>query len=173
MMFRIVRDIGNEIHKSIQLTTDTPSENADNKVPILDLKCWVGEGRDGKERVLYEHYMKNMASRLLVHRQSAMSIQSKRTILTQQCLRVMLNCSEHIDEETKNGHLSYFMARMQSSGYDHKFRLEVLKSAKTAYGRMKEKESRGEPMHRSRTTNREERKKDKAEKKKKWYDSTK
>ena len=39
MMFRIVRDIGNEIHKSIQLTTDTPSENEDRKVPILDLKC--------------------------------------------------------------------------------------------------------------------------------------
>ena len=32
MMFRIVRDIGNEIHKSIQLTTDTPSENEDRKV---------------------------------------------------------------------------------------------------------------------------------------------
>ena len=173
MMFRIVRDIGNEIHKSIQLTTDTPSENADNKVPILDLKCWVGEGIDRKERVLYEHYMKNMASRLLVHRQSAMSIQSKRTILTQQCLRVMLNCSEHIDEETKNGHLSYFMARMQSSGYDHEFRLEVLKSAKIAYSRMKEKESQGEPMHRSRTMNRDERKKGKAEKRKKWYDTTK
>ena len=77
MMFKIVKDIGNEIHQSIQLTTDTPSENTDGKVPILDLKCWVGEGRDGKIRILYEHYMKSMASRLLVHRQSAMSIQSK------------------------------------------------------------------------------------------------
>ena len=93
--------------------------------------------------------------------------------MTQQCLRVMLNCSEHIDEETKNGHLSYFMARMQSSGYDHEFRLEVLKSAKRAYSRMKEKESQGEPMHRSRTMNRDERKKGKEEKRKKWYDTTK
>ena len=141
MMFKIVKDIGNEIHQSIQLTTDTPSENTDGKVPILDLKCWVGEGRDGKIRILYEHYMKSMASRLLVHRQSAMSIQSKRTILTQQCLRVMLNCSEHVDERIRNDHLSYFMARMQSSGYDHEFRLEVLKSAKRAYSKMKEKES--------------------------------
>ena len=110
-----------------------PSENEDKKVPILDLKCWIGRGRDEKVHVSYENYMKSMSSRLVIHRQSAMSIQSKRTILTQQCLRIILNCSEELDEETRNGHLSYIMARMQASGYDHEFRLEVLKSAKKAY----------------------------------------
>ena len=65
------------------------------------------------------------------------------------------------------------MARMQSSGYDQEFWLEVLKSAKRAYGKLKEKESQGEPIHRSRTMNRIERKKGKEEKRKKWYDATK
>ena len=64
-MFEIIRKVGNEIHKSIQLTSDTPSENADGKVPILDLKCWIGEEKDGKERILHEHYMKSMSSKVL------------------------------------------------------------------------------------------------------------
>ena len=66
MMFKIIKEIGNEIHKSIQLTTDTPSENEDKKVPILDLKCWIGRGRDEKLFILYEHYMKSMSSRLVI-----------------------------------------------------------------------------------------------------------
>ena len=42
----------------------------------------------------------------------------------------MLNCSEHLEDEIKNKHLTFFMARMQASDYDHEFRLEVQKSAK-------------------------------------------
>ena len=154
---------------SIQLTTDTPSENEDKKVPILDLKCWVGRGREGKIYILHEHYMKKMASRFVIHRQSAMSIKSKRTILTQQCLRIMLNCSEELGENIKNEHLTYFMARMQASGYDHRFRLEVLKSAKKAYMKLKEREDRGGVMHRPRNLQRNERRKEKLEKKKSWF----
>ena len=153
-MFEIIRKVGNEIHKSIQLTSDTPSENEDGKVPILDLKCWIGEEKDGKERILHEHYMKSMASKLVIHRQAAMSIKSKRTILTQQCLRIILNCSEDLEEDIRNKHLSFFMARMQASGYDHAFRLEVLKSAKHAYEKLKERENTGGSIHRPRTQDR-------------------
>jgi hypothetical protein len=39
--FDIIRTIGDEIHESIKLTTDVPSNNDDEKVPILDLKCWI------------------------------------------------------------------------------------------------------------------------------------
>ena len=172
-MFKIIKSIGNEIHKSIQLTCDTPSANEDGKVPILDLKCWIGKGRDGRQYVLHEHYMKKMSSRLVLHRQAAMSIRSKRTILTQQCLRIILNCSEELEDEVRNGHLSYFMARMQASGYDQEFRLEVLKSAKKAYEKLKEREREGGVLHRPRNLQRISRKKEKKEKKKSWYDNEK
>ena len=125
-MFKIIKEIGNEIHSSIQLTSDTPSENEDSKVPILDLKCWIEKSeRDGKTYVMHEHYMKKMPSRLVIHRQSAISLKSKRTIITQQCLRVMLNCSELLDDEVRNRHGTYFMVQMQASGDDKQFRLEV------------------------------------------------
>ena len=171
-MFNIIREIGNEIHPSIQLTRDTQSENEDNKVPILDLKCWVGKGRDEKTYVMHQHYMKKMANRLVIHRQSAISMRSKRTILTQQCLRVMLNCCEHLDEEVKNKHLTNFMARMQASGYDKRFRLEVLKSAKNGFEKLKERERNGGKMHRPTTMKRAEKKEEKVEKGKNWYDAS-
>ena len=124
---------------------------------------------EGKYVIMHEHYMKDVSSKVLLHRESAISINSKRTILTQQCLRVMLNCSKDLEEERRKEHLSFFMARMQSSGYDHGFRLEILKSALKAYETMKNNESEGRMMYRERTWNRKERKKQKEERKKNWY----
>ena len=55
----------------------------------------------------------------------------------------MLNCSEDLKEETNNEHLSFSMARMQASGYDHAFRIQVLKLAKNAYAKLKDEENHG------------------------------
>ena len=65
------------------------------------------------------------------------------------------------------------MARMQASGYDHAFRIEVLKSAKRAYETMKSCESEGRLMSRERTWNRKQRRKEKEERKKKWFNTDK
>ena len=61
--------------------------------------------------------------------------------------------------------------RMQASGYDHEFRLEVLKSAKKAYENLEEREERGGRIHRPRMLDRNDRRKDRLEKKKNWYNS--
>ena len=170
--FRIIQQIGNDIHQSIELTTDVPSKNEDCKVPILDLKCWVEERCEEnatRYTILHEHYIKDVSSKLVLHRDSAISIHSKRTILTQQCLRVLLNCSESLEETRRNEHLSFYMARLQSSGYDHAFRLDILKSALNAYEKKKEAEKEGEKMHRERTWNRKERKKQKEQRKRNWF----
>ena len=55
----------------------------------------------------------------------------------------MLNCSERLEENAQNEHLSSFMARMQVSWYDHAFRMEVLKSAKNAYMKLKKENVQG------------------------------
>ena len=36
-----VKAVANEIHQSIQVTTDYPSKNPSNKMPILDLRVWL------------------------------------------------------------------------------------------------------------------------------------
>ena len=60
--------------------------------------------------------------------------------------------------------------RMQFSGYDKKFRYEVITSALAAYRKMIEKDERGEcPLYRPREWNRRERQREKGKKKKGWY----
>ena len=58
--FDIIRKVGDDIHKIIQLTCDVPSNYSDEKVPISDLKCWIAEveTEEGKRRmILHEHYV--------------------------------------------------------------------------------------------------------------------
>ena len=144
--FNVIKDIGNEIHQSIQLTRDVPSNHPHRKVPILDLKCWkekvVVEGNE-KHLLLHEFYMKEVTSKSVISRDAALAMSSKRTILTQECLRVIMNCHELVGWERVTEHLNFFMARMQAGGYDKEFRYQVLKSALDAFEFKKEEERNG------------------------------
>ena len=114
--------------------------------------------------------MKEVTSKALIHRDAALSMKNKRTILTQECIRVMKNCHELAGRGTLTKHLTYYMARMQAAGYDKSFRAQVLKSAFVAHDKMKEDE-RNEirPMYRAKHWKRNERRKEKLKKAKNWY----
>ena len=168
-----IRTIGEEIHQSIKLTKEVPSENEDKKLPVLDLKTWIEkveiEGVE-KHQILHEFYMKKVSSRAVIHRKAALSMKSKRTILTQECIRVIRNCHELIGEHRKAEHLSYYMKRLQVAGYDKSFRAQILKTALAATAKMKMDEENGiRPMYRARTWNRIERRKEKKIKARDWY----
>ena len=64
---REVVKMGNTIDPMVQLTGDCPSNNNSGKMPVLDLQIWT-EG----EQVLYEHYRKPMANKLLMLEMSAL-----------------------------------------------------------------------------------------------------
>ena len=73
----------------------------DHKLPILDSKVWIEEreGIEGqlKEKVvIHEFSSKEVASKSVVNARSALSWSSKRTILTQEVLRILLNCSTEL-----------------------------------------------------------------------------
>ena len=84
--------IGNDIHPSIQLEVDYPTKSDDKKLCILDLKMWVNDDM----YVVYEHYMKNVSSKYLIHSRSAVAARVKRTVNTQEALRILLNCSRRL-----------------------------------------------------------------------------
>ena len=158
--------IGNGIHPSIQLEVDYPTKNEDKKLCILDLKMWVSDDR----YMLYKHYMKKVLSRYLVHARSAVAESVKRTVNTQEALRIMLNCSRRLDSRVASGHLQDFVARMQHSGYDVKFRKQVINSAMSAYTKIVKLENDGiRPMYRKRDWKWKERDAEKRKKKKDWY----
>ncbi|KXJ11003.1 hypothetical protein AC249_AIPGENE16189 [Exaiptasia diaphana] len=147
------------------------------KLPILDLKVWIEKKDDEVDGnivkyncVLHEFYLKEVSSKSIIHARSALSWPTKRTILTQEVLRVLKNCSPGLPWEQTVRHLNMMSMRMQFSGYNKKFRYEVFDSALKAYKNMKSKDQAGEvPLYRPREWRRKERENEKRSKRNNWY----
>ena len=110
-------------------------------MPILDLKVWIEKGEErGQHRqqvVLHEFYYKEVASKSMINARSALPWKCKRTIMTQEVLRVLLNCNTRLPWEVVVVHVNHMMQRMQYSGYNQRFRSEVVTSALKAYENIK------------------------------------
>ncbi|KAL8613584.1 hypothetical protein ACOMHN_022003 [Nucella lapillus] len=180
----IVQEVGNGIHPSIQLEMDCPSLHNDQKLPLLDIKVWIekqpegenGEGCDegkegkGQSQIMHEYYYKEVATRAVVDARSAMPWRDKRTVITQDILRVLLRCSPDLPWSTTTMHVNEYIKRLQFSHYDERFREEVWRSALKAYNSIKEKDRNGEqPLYRPKNWQRTERKKIRRAKKEDWY----
>ena len=166
----MLKEIANKIHESIQVEIDTPSMHEDNKLPILDLKVWIENIPNRGYYILHEFYCKNIASKSVIHARSSIPWANKRTILTQEVLRIMLNCSRKIPWSTVANHINQFMAKMQYSGYTKKFRGEVVKSALKAMKNLIRKEENNErPIHRPKGWKKKERTIERREKKANWF----
>ena len=75
-----IQKILNEIHPSISVTIDFPTNYVSNRIPVLDLELWIGMVEiDGsmKQQILFSHYMKPMASKYLINNRSALSATTK------------------------------------------------------------------------------------------------
>ena len=129
-MMREVVAMANTLEKDIQLTMDVPSTNSDGKLPVLDLKMWieVREGARGEkyEEVLYEYYEKEMVSKRVINKDSALPERVKCTTLAQEVIRMMRNTSEIIREERKREQLTKFAVKLKNSGYNERNRREIL-----------------------------------------------
>ena len=164
-----VKELGDTIDESIVVETDCPSNHADNKLPLLDLKVWL-EKKDGKRVVIHEFYQKEVSSKTTTHARSTLPWKTKHTILVQQAVRILRNCSQNLPWTEVASHLTYMSMRMQYSGYDKKFRYDVITTALATYRKMRENDEKGEtPMYRSKMWNRRERREAKRERKRKWH----
>ena len=170
---KTVQNIANQIHPSIETTIDYPSRNKDKKIPILDLKVWTEEIKINENKtfiILHEFYCKEVTSKNVINSRSAFPEKSKRTILTQEIIRILMNCSRRLKWETVCKHVEFFLAKMQLSGYGQNFRAQVVKSALNAYDKIIEKDENNiEPLYRNRNYKRIERMEDKRTKKANWY----
>ena len=125
----ILNQIANEIDSMISLTYDVPSNHDTRKMPVLDLQVYLDE----HDRVIHEFYEKPTKNSLVILASSAINWQAKRTILTQEALRRVRNTSLLLDPSVARHHLSLFMVKLKDSGYSHKFRAEIVKSATNAF----------------------------------------
>ena len=125
-----LRKMADSIHPMIQLEEDNRQNHPDNKLPILDLKVWVAKTENGS-KLLWQYYRKPMSNQLLIPAASAMAMSIKRTT------------SLDLDWDLKADMLSNFCERMRDSGYDQKFRSEIIDSVLRGWDKMVKTQERG------------------------------
>ena len=163
---RILVDIANDIMPCIKVEADWPTKNQDKRLPILDMKVWTDESG----QVLYSHYEKPMSRKSVINAKSAHPGSCKKNVHIQEILRRMMNCTRRIDWKQETAPcVSDYMLRMKEAGYDEKYRKRVLLAAISIYDKKVEDDKRGvRPLFRPKSWQKEERKKEKAYKKKEW-----
>ena len=114
----------NSICPILQFTSDCPGANADDKLPILGICCWIKNGQ-----AIYEQYNKPIASTLLIMQRSAIPDRAKRAAITQVAIKILENTSQDVRWVRKAQLLSRFSLRIKQSGYNASFRLNIFKSA--------------------------------------------
>ena len=155
-MREVVR-MGNSLSEMIQLTGDCPSANESGKMPLLNTQVWVEENK-----LMHENYRKPMANPLTMLAMSAMPAKMKRTVLTQEVVRIRRNISLELPWETTVKHLNDFSSRMRASGYGERYRFEIIKSGVEGFDKMIEEENTGgRPINQRRTWNEDQRQKKK------------
>ena len=146
----LLRQVGDNIHPSIKLEVYYPSKHPDKKLPILDLRVWVEQKEkevQGSNQmmsvIMYELYAKEIASKAVIDARSAMSTSAKRTVLTQEVLYVLPNCSPLLLWANVVEKGEEMVLQMQYSVYNKKFRYKLVDSVVKAYRTMQEAEQKG------------------------------
>ena len=121
------------------------------------------------QQVRFEFFSKPSTSSTVIMANSAQPWGQKKTTLTQELIRRLLNCSKELDCETRRKHLNRFMQLLKNSGYSEAFRLEILRSGMQGYNKIVAAEKEGaRPMYRKKDWRKSARWLDKKRKKKSW-----
>ena len=101
-----IKEIANEIHTSIKVTIDMlPSNHSHNRMPVLDLEQWIENiqvnNKKEKNQILFSHYIKPMSSKHLIKNSSALSPQTRISILVADLVRIMRNVSSQCQNDER------------------------------------------------------------------------
>ena len=84
--------------------------------------------------------------------------------------RIMRNTKIELGEEVRNQHLNTFMIKLKNSGYNQKFRIQILNSSMKAFEKMVDEDRKGiKPLFRDNKWKYEERLMTKEQKKRNWF----
>ena len=140
---REVKEIAEGIDENLKVTTDAAVEHEDGRMPTLNVKIWIGKTNEGTTKILHTHYMKEVSSRAVINAASAHSMEMKKNVMVNEVCTILKNCSRYQEWEEVTRHVEYFMKRLQYSGYDQRFKYEVLRRALNRHGK-RVQESTGE-----------------------------
>ena len=124
-----IKQLAETIDNNLKVTTDTTSNYEDNRLPILDVKVWIGEDKNGETKIMHIHYIKGVSTMSVINERSAHGDQAKHNIIVNELCRILKNCSIHLSWEETSEQMSYFVKRLQYSGYSKQFRYETISKA--------------------------------------------
>ena len=171
---RILKDIMNYVMAFLNLTIEIGDDFEDKKLPTLDLKIWV---QPSGRLVFYEHYEKPMKTNLALQKNSALSENVKVSSLSQEVVRVLLNCSEDVDNKTRIGHLEFLSTKLKTSGYNTPYIRKLMYNGIKCYedklckSRLDKNHKNYKPLHLSKEYNASKRRENKLLSKTDWYKS--
>ena len=113
-----VKDIADGIDPALKVTVDQTTNYTDGRLPVLDLKVWIGEDVNKLIKVLHTHYMKEVASRMTIHQRSSHSASMKRNVLVNEMSRILRNCSEDLPKKEAEEHIEYANVRISKTIQD-------------------------------------------------------
>ena len=160
----------------LNFTWDSPGNNANKRMPVLDTQFWVGpparsEGvptfiqdrerleprviqGELKDIALYLFFKKPMANQNPNRSNNALPEKSKVTNSVQEVIRRAKNTSRHLEAEELRKVLWRYMGELKAGGYSKSWRQEVLEAGLVGYGRMWAKEIKeGHPINRDAMVN--------------------
>ena len=85
------------------------------KLPTLDTTLWMENNR-----VKFEFFEKPTVGNVVIHRDTALPINSVRASLVQEVVRRLLNCCEDLNLKRKQEIISRFAQKMMNSGHSEK-----------------------------------------------------
>ena len=96
-MIQRISEIADTIDPSIKSTYDCGSKYLDGRLPMLDLKLWIGKDSKNKWKLMHTHYIKDVSSRYLIHAKSSHQYTMKLNVLVNEGLRILRNTSLHLE----------------------------------------------------------------------------
>jgi hypothetical protein len=158
-VMRKIKRLADGIDQNLKVTTDIGENHEGGKLPILDLGVWIGADREGILRILHSHYMKGVASRAVMDERSSHNENVKFHVMVNEVDRILKNCSVYLDWKVEAvKHASYYMRRMQYSGYSEKVRYSVLRKALDKYDTRVQAHQEGRTMYGPEVRGREKKK---------------
>ena len=155
-----------EEESDIQMTFDTPSRNISGKMPVLDLQVWCEH-----DEILFEFFEKSMVSDMVIHKNSALSWNTKKVSLSSEVARRYLNtCPKLVEAGAVGLHLDKFRYKLLLSGNNFHEREIIVKEGTARYRNIVSEANNGlRHLYRAATWKREERSLKKKASVRTWY----
>ena len=118
-------------------------------MPVLDLQLWLEKDESGVGVVRFEYYEKPIASKVVIHKKSAISWTVKRSTLVSEVYRRLYNCDPQVEWQERTEYVNHLVIKMWRSGYSEADIKCFVKGGVGRYEKMLERVNTGErPLYR-------------------------